>query len=268
MAASVRGADNPAFCKRGPTIRRRRRSPWTARSVTWPCLTPRPEVHVRGRVLLDAPPAVRLRRQRHALDERRRAGRRVAQHEAVPRDGRRRQVSRLDGARSRHERQRSTRCLYGRERTDRPGERHAHQLAVLCGDAEPGHRSIWGSSLGVPGAVVRLSPGSNPPETALAEIYRVPAPGFGARGADIDRQGVVWVSLGSGHIGSFDRRKCKGPLNGPKAAGDRSPRGGPSTVPGRASGASGRTAPSPATPGSISTTRSGWATTCPCRRAI
>jgi hypothetical protein len=29
------------------------------------------------------------------------------------------------------------------------------------------------------------------------------------------------VSLGSGHLGRFDRRKCKGPLNGPQAAGDQ-----------------------------------------------
>ena len=72
---------------------------------------------------------------------------------------------------------------------------------------------------------MRLVPGSHPPETALAEVYRVPMPGFGARGADIDSKGVVWVSLGSGHIGSFDRRKCKGPLNGPKATGDRFPEG-------------------------------------------
>jgi hypothetical protein len=89
----------------------------------------------------------------------------------------------------------------------------------------PTDGSIWGSSLGFPGAVVRLSPGSNPPETALAEVFRVPLPGFAARGADIDRQGVVWVSLGSGHLGSFDRRKCKGPLNGPKATGDHCPEG-------------------------------------------
>jgi hypothetical protein len=34
---------------------------------------------------------------------------------------------------------------------------------------------------------------------------------------DVDRSGVVWVPLDSGHIGSFDRRKCKGPLNGPGA---------------------------------------------------
>jgi hypothetical protein len=85
--------------------------------------------------------------------------------------------------------------------------------------------SIWGSTLGNPGAVVRLAPGDNPPSTALAEVYNVPMPGFGARGADIDGQGVVWVSLGSGHMGSFDRRKCKGPLNGPKATGDHCPEG-------------------------------------------
>jgi len=69
------------------------------------------------------------------------------------------------------------------------------------------------------GAVLRLDPGANPPATALAEIYYVPAPGFAPRGGDIDKQGVIWVSLGSGHIGSFDRRKCKGPLNGPTATG-------------------------------------------------
>jgi hypothetical protein len=48
---------------------------------------------------------------------------------------------------------------------------------------------------------------------------------FGPRGADIDSRGVVWVSLSSGHLGCFDRRKCKGPLNGPKATGDQCPEG-------------------------------------------
>ena len=85
--------------------------------------------------------------------------------------------------------------------------------------------SIWGSSFAYPGAIVRLVPGDNPSQTALAEIYRVPMPGFGPRGADIDRKGIVWVSLASGHLGSFDRRKCKGPLNGPKATGDHCPEG-------------------------------------------
>jgi hypothetical protein len=58
--------------------------------------------------------------------------------------------------------------------------------------------SIWGAVMGNPGAVVRVAPGANPPQTALTEVYNVPPPGFGARGADIDGNGVVWVSLASG----------------------------------------------------------------------
>ncbi len=91
---------------------------------------------------------------------------------------------------------------------------------------------IWGSVLGFPGGIVRLNPGSNPPETALAEYYEVPwnnpkAPvwGFSPRGMDVDRNNVAWVALGSGHLASFDRRKCKGPLNGPTATGQHCPEG-------------------------------------------
>ena len=43
------------------------------------------------------------------------------------------------------------------------------------------------------------------PKTKLSEFYSIPMPGFGARGGDIDSKGVVWVSLASGHLGSFDR---------------------------------------------------------------
>jgi len=92
--------------------------------------------------------------------------------------------------------------------------------------------SVWGSILGFPGGIVRVSPGSNPPETALTEYYEVPwnnpkAPvsGFSPRGMDIDRNNVAWVALGSGHLASFDRRKCKGPLNGPTAIGQHCPEG-------------------------------------------
>jgi hypothetical protein len=87
--------------------------------------------------------------------------------------------------------------------------------------------SIWGTVgvFGGRGGVVRVAPGKNPPQTALAEIYYIPAPGFGPRGGDIDSKGVVWVSLASGHVGSFDRRKCKAPLNGPSATGDHCPEG-------------------------------------------
>jgi hypothetical protein len=85
--------------------------------------------------------------------------------------------------------------------------------------------TVWGTIRNNPGAIVRLNPGPNPPDTALSEIYNVPMPGFGPRGGDIDSKGVVWVSLASGHLGSFDRRKCKGPLNGPTATGDHCPEG-------------------------------------------
>jgi hypothetical protein len=92
--------------------------------------------------------------------------------------------------------------------------------------------SIWGSVLGFPGAVVRLVPGSNPPDTALAEVYeppldnpKAPVHGYSPRGMDIDRNGVVWAALASGHLASFDRRKCKGPLNGPSATGQQCPEG-------------------------------------------
>jgi hypothetical protein len=83
----------------------------------------------------------------------------------------------------------------------------------------PADGSVWGSVLGFPGAIVRLDPGDNPPETALAEIFEPPLPGYSPRGMDIDRNGVVWAPLASGHLASFDRRKCKGPLNGPNATG-------------------------------------------------
>ena len=89
----------------------------------------------------------------------------------------------------------------------------------------PTDGSVWGSYRDNPGAVVRVVPGANPPATTLTEIYNVPMPGFGPRGGDIDKNGVVWVSLASGHMGAFDRRKCKGPLNGPKATGDHCPEG-------------------------------------------
>jgi hypothetical protein len=91
----------------------------------------------------------------------------------------------------------------------------------------PKDGSVWGTALGLPfpGYVVRVAPGANPVETALTEVFEPPFPGFAPRGGDIDRNGVYWVSLSSGHLGKFDRSKCKGPLNGPKATGKHCPEG-------------------------------------------
>ncbi len=91
---------------------------------------------------------------------------------------------------------------------------------------EPRGDAVWGSNaFFYPGSITRLVPGDDPPRTSLAETYEPPLPGFGVRGADIDKSGVIWASLGSGHLGEFDRRKCKGPLNGPDATGQHCPEG-------------------------------------------
>jgi hypothetical protein len=86
----------------------------------------------------------------------------------------------------------------------------------------PADGSVWYTMnvFGGPAGVLRYDP-----KTQLSELFTVPTPGFSPRGGDIDSQGVVWVSLGSGHLGAFDRRKCKGPLNGPKATGAHCPEG-------------------------------------------
>src|SRR5262249_50717385 len=95
----------------------------------------------------------------------------------------------------------------------------------------PADGSVWGTSLGFPGAIVRIAPGPDPSVTALAEIYEPPADnpkapvhGYSPRGLDLDRSGVVWTVLASGHFASFDRRKCK-VLNGPTATGQHCPEG-------------------------------------------
>ncbi len=86
--------------------------------------------------------------------------------------------------------------------------------------------SIWGSTRGMPGGIVRVVPGDDPVHTALSEYYEVPwndadagVRGYSPRGMDVDSDGVVWTVLSSGHLASFDRRECAGPLNGPTATG-------------------------------------------------
>ena len=88
----------------------------------------------------------------------------------------------------------------------------------------PADGSVWGTVIGYPGSIVRTVLGPNPPETALSENYEPPFPAYGPRGGDVDTDGVYWVALSSGHLASFDRRKCK-VLNGPTATGKHCPEG-------------------------------------------
>jgi hypothetical protein len=110
------------------------------------------------------------------------------------------------------------------------GRRDAEDRRVNIGlysvAVNPKDGSVWGTGLApFPSLVVRVAPGADPTHTAVTEIYEPPFPAYGARGGDIDRNGVFWASFSSGHLGSFDRRKCKGALNGPQASGRHCPEG-------------------------------------------
>jgi hypothetical protein len=96
----------------------------------------------------------------------------------------------------------------------------------------PADGSIWGAVVPFPSGYVRVIPGDNPPMTTLSQFYEVPyfdesvpVRLHSIRGADIDRNGVMWAGAQSGHIVSFDVRKCTRPLNGPEATGRHCPEG-------------------------------------------
>ena len=88
--------------------------------------------------------------------------------------------------------------------------------------------SVWGASTAHPGRILRLELGDDPPQSCIAEVYAVPSEQWGGtgpsdqrgskpRGIDVDTNGVIWTALSaSGHLASFDRRKCQAP-SGPTA---------------------------------------------------
>ena len=86
----------------------------------------------------------------------------------------------------------------------------------------PKDGSIWYAigTFGGPPGFLRFDP-----KTKLSEVYYIPKPGFGIRGGDIDSNGVLWGSGSSGHLMSFDRSKCRAPLKGPTATGNHCPEG-------------------------------------------
>jgi hypothetical protein len=86
--------------------------------------------------------------------------------------------------------------------------------------AHPTDGSIWGAVPGpMPGRIVRIDP-----KTCVSEVYEPPfnnpavnVNGYTPRGIDVDSNGVIWTALaGSGHLASFDRRKCR-VMKGPEA---------------------------------------------------
>ncbi|MGD0906713.1 MAG: carboxypeptidase-like regulatory domain-containing protein [Candidatus Acidiferrales bacterium] len=98
----------------------------------------------------------------------------------------------------------------------------------------PLDHSVWYATQDpVPGRIVRMTLGSNPPATCMTEAYEPPynnpkVPGamaFSPEGIDVDTNGIVWTALaGTNDLASFDRRKCK-VFGGPAATGQQCPEG-------------------------------------------
>ena len=79
----------------------------------------------------------------------------------------------------------------------------------------------------VPGKILRLTRGDNPPETCVMEAFEPPfgddlavdEQGYFMQGLDIDTEGVAWTALaGSVHLASFDISRCT-VRRGPTATG-------------------------------------------------
>ena len=232
ITSAVRPPDNPDYCKQGfvplcESCFRFRACQPAPRHV-------RPEdgqAHAHQHLFRDAPPDVRRGREQHAVDERRRRQcRRLADTKKFEETG--------DEQKS----QGWTALILD---TNGNGKRDAYVEPNEPVDPTKDKRdgadvlfgrtgadgSIWGSVLGYPGAV-RFVPGANPPETALAEVYEPPFNDpdqprlLAARYGHRPRRRRLGRARERAHRGSFDRRKCKGPLNGPKATGQHCPEDG------------------------------------------
>ena len=98
----------------------------------------------------------------------------MVRHEDLRQDQRRDQSAGVDRLRRRYEWQREARRIR-RTRSAARSHKDKRVNAPFYGVApSPIDDSIWGSVTGMPGLIVRLTLGSNPPSTALTEIYEVP----------------------------------------------------------------------------------------------
>jgi hypothetical protein len=95
---------------------------------------------------------------------------------------------------------------------DRPVD-PAKQKRVIAGfygvQASPVDDTVWGQSMDVgfsrrdePGYLIHFIPGSDPPNTGMAELFQPPVGAFGPRGVDVDLKGVCLDSV-------VERATCK-----------------------------------------------------------
>ena len=277
LTSRVRPNENPAFCKEGSThpsarVDAGRQFRPSARDV-------RPgdeEADAHRHLLRHAPPVLRRGCQPHAVDEqrRRRRSRRLAEHEDVRRD-RRRSSDRRAGRRSSSTPTATagaTRYVEADQPVDPTKDRRVNAgfYGVM---PSPADGSIWGSSLGFPGMLVRLNPGSNPPETdARRRSTKCRGTTRRARGAGLlaARHGRRSQRRRVGRAGQRPLRQLRSTqVHRPAQRPDRhgaALSGGLAPVPDARTALQGRDARAPTptrttTTGSISSTRSAWART-------
>jgi hypothetical protein len=111
-----------------------------------------------------------------------------------------------------------------------PARDHRIQFGAYSTAINPNDGSLWIIGIGRGDKrLVRISKGSNPPESCLTEFFE-PPPGqeieiFGSGGVEVDHNGLVWVDWrDSGHFTAFDRSKCK-TTKDPQATGQSCPEG-------------------------------------------
>ena len=105
-----------------------------------------------------------------------------------------------------------------------PKEHTRIAVDMLFGRGEPARRHGVGRGGGATRAASCASrPARIPLSPRSPNTTKSPLPGDGPRGVR-RHQRHLWVSLASGHLGRFDRSKCK-VLNGPTATGKHCPEG-------------------------------------------
>ena len=213
-------AANPAFCRKGSDHPSAKVFPIdSSAAARVDVRSGDRQVHADRHLLPDPSPDLRRGRRQHAVavERRRRSERgRLDQPPGAGGDRRPSASAGLVAVRARHQRQRQARRL-GRAESSR---RSAKDKRVAVGFYSVVRQSAGRHGLGpVAQPVRRAMPCASIRRRSSPKSTAPPLPGYGGRGADIDRNGVFWTSLASGHLGEFDRRKCK-VLNGPTATGD------------------------------------------------
>ena len=180
LTARIRAPQTPAFCRKGSDHPSAKLFPMDNAGRQAAVYDPKTEkLTLRRPLLHHPPPGLRGGRQQHAVvlgRRRARAGGRLAQHQEIPGDRRRRGLAGLDARSSstptatasatKAMSSRTSRSIRPRTSASSP----ASTASATTRTTAPSGARCWP----MPGGVVHVIPGDNPPATTLSEYYEVP----------------------------------------------------------------------------------------------